>query len=760
MVRHCILVLLAAIMLPPTILVARDRVHVTHAYANTNAQSLIGLPMGTHKTIIDMHGNLRWSQWSLKRRGLDVPIGFSAQMDGMLQIQVLEGSLPLRVTGQHLYKDRFPFVVTHFTRNGVNVEELAFSAKASSGDGLDVVRVRLNNTRSSPAAIEVCLSGKRHNLPAFVVGSTLATRDGYLVALAQGQAGSLSALKQNLLLDYKVKVPARATATLWLKHPYDLQAHDQASIDALSGANLLKQSIHSWETIWVEGMQIELPEREVKDFYDSSLAYVVILTERGPRGDLWALDGPGVYRQYWGRGEYFQARALEVAGHLDIAKATAEHAFSLQYDDGEWDRPVVSGWPAWDAIGGEGGTVWDYYRFTRDRYWLERAYPYLYKAARWITYHREETELPPDAPAGAKGIKRQLPWSCKPEPNPPLKPGEKPFWWGLLPWGYGDSGLPQGHGYTHNVFSLYEIECTRQAALVLGKLADADRLAKEYADFKSAIFTSMQRAITLEKEGAPYLPAMSTLPDGAISQSFVAVYPTAFVSPGNAWVTGLLKRMERTEVHGQPTNMAWMGAGGVWPGESMNVAETYLRRGQVQKTVDMLLSAMNFSYTTNLWREEIRVNKDLPPVCKTTPEKRAKYYNGQGTGDMPEAWANANLVNLVRDMMLYRRGHTLYVLPGIPADWIAPGETVGVRNAPVSFGGKVSYHLTYTNPGRMVLTLTPPSRPVELNARFPISEGSEITSATVNGKPITTFSRSHVLLQRVTTPLTIEVKFD
>jgi hypothetical protein len=758
MVRNSIFMLLATIFLCPAIIAARNRVHITHAYTNSNAQSLIGLPMGSHKTIVDMEGNLCWSEWSLKRRGLDVPIGFSAQMDGALAIQVLSNGSQLKVTGQHLYHNRFPFVVTHLSSDDFSVEELAFSATVAA-HGLDVVRIRLKNPGISPASVEVRLSGKRHNLPAFAAGTKLATRDGFLVALGQAQSGAFAALKQNLLLDYKTGVPARSTATLWLKRPYRLLAKDSASIATAPGSDLLRQSVQSWEAFWTIGTQIDLPEHEIQDFYDSSLAYVVILTEHGPEGDLWTLDGPGVYRQYWGRGEYFQARALEVSGHLDIAKATAEHAFSLQNDDGEWDRPVISGWPAWDAIGGEGGTVWDYYCFSRDRAWLERAYPYLQAAARWIGYHREETELPPDAPDGAKGIKRQLPWNCKPEPNPPLNPGEKPFWWGLLPWGYGDSGLPQGHGFTHNVMSLYEIKCARQAALVLDKKHDADRLAREYRSFRTAILTSMRRAVSLEKEGSPYLPAMPTLPDGAISQSFVAVYPTQFLSPEHPWVTGLLQRMDRTEVHGQPTNMAWMGAGGVWPGESMNVAETYLRRGQVQKTVDMLISALNFSYTTNVWREEIRVNKDLPPVCNTTPEKRARFYNGQGTGDMPEAWANANLVNLVRDMLLYRRDRTLYILGGIPTSWIEPGESIEVRNAPVPFGGKVSYRLTYSRPDRMSLTLTPPGNPIDLRVRFPVAEGRSIKSATVNGKTVKTFSKSQVFLQQVATPVTIKVEF-
>ncbi len=758
MLRMCFMVMLAAILMAPSTVVARDSVHITHAYANTNAQSLIGLPMGSHKTIVDMKGNLLWSQWSLKRRGLDTPFGFSAQMDGELAIQISSAGLPLKVAGQNLYRDRFPFVITHLAGHEITAEELAFSTEAA-GHGLDVVRVSLNNSGPSNLGVDVRLSGKRHNLPAFASGRTLATRDGYLVEMAQAQSGAFSASDQDLVLDYNADVPAHSTVTLWLKRPYSLLAKDGAPIAAASGRELLKQAVQFWENFWAAGTHIELPEREIQDFYDSSLAYVVILTERGPEGDLWTLDGPGVYRQYWGRGEYFQARALEVSGHMDIAKATAEHAFSLEYDDGEWDRPAISGWPAWDAIGGEGGTVWDYYRFTQDRAWLAKAYPYLYSAARWINFHREETELPPNAPPGAKGIQRQLPWSCRAEPNPPLRPGEKPYWWGLLPWGYGDSGLPQGHAFTHNVMTLYEIACARQAALVLGKTVEAALLAKEYSGFKAAILDSMQRAIGLEKGGMPYLPAMPTLPDGAISQSFLAVYPTQLFSAGNPWVTGLLDRMERTEVHGQPTNMAWMGHGGVWPGESMNVAETYLRRGQIQKAVNMLISALNFSYTTNVWREEIRVNKDLPPVCDTTAEKRAKFRNGKGTGDMPEAWANANLVNLVRDMLVFRDGATLRVLAGIPADWIAPGECIRVENAPVTFGGKVSFHLTYPKPGQMVLSLTPPAKPIDLRTRFPISEGHSIKWASVNGKPVKTFSKSQVFLEQVSRPVTIEVEF-
>ena len=85
---------------------AHGQVTIDHRWSNTDAQSLIGLPMGSHKTIVDKKGNLKWSQWSLKRKPLDVPIGFSSQMDGELSIEAFAGTAPLNVISQTLYNGR------------------------------------------------------------------------------------------------------------------------------------------------------------------------------------------------------------------------------------------------------------------------------------------------------------------------------------------------------------------------------------------------------------------------------------------------------------------------------------------------------------------------------------------------------------------------------------------------------------------------------------------------------------------------------
>jgi hypothetical protein len=471
----------------------------------------------------------------------------------------------------------------------------------------------------------------------------------------------------------------------------------------------------------------------LNDFYYSSIAYVLILTEYDAAGDLWALDGPAVYRQYWGRGEYFQARAMEVAGFLDPARQSVEHAFHIINDDGEWDGPPTSGWPAWDNAGGNAGAVWDYFLYTGDKVWLARAYPFLLRASQWIRDHREETTLEDvkGLPAGAVPIKRMLTGSkCRTETSPELKPGEKTYWYGLLPWSYGDSGLPEGHSYSHNFLAAYAEKVTSEAAKTLGHPEDVRWLDREYSAYTEDIRESVRRSVTLEKITPHYLPAMPTYPEGAYSQTFLAVYPTQLYSPSDPLVSGLIERMEREEQQGVPTNVAWAGPAGIWAGEAMNMAETYLLRGEKKKAADMAVAAMNHSYTTNVWKEEILVNVDLPRACDTPHSKRA---NMEGTGDMPEAWANANLVLFLRDMLVNEREGKLHLLAGLLADWIPAGKTLSIDDAPVTTGGTMGVKVEHVSAMDWRITVDPKGRSRELVVNSPVDTVREVT---VDGKAV------------------------
>ncbi len=728
---------------------AAAQVTIDHRWSNTDAQSLIGLPMGSHKTIVDMKGDLEWSQWNLKRRPLASPIGFSSQMDGELAIQPFAGTEPLAVTSQTLYRGRYPFIVTSLEGGGLTLEELAFAVdpdakpgvlpnRYSGARGMDVVRLTFRNGGASAADATLKLSGRDRNLPGHVDGHALVTRSGVDVTLVAGAAGAtITPEAGGLELDLRVSVPAHGSKTLWLEDPYEWPAARNAELSHASGEALLNDAVGQWNGLWAGATQIDFPQRQLSDFYYSSIAYVLILTEYDKRGDLWTLDGPAVYRQYWGRGEYFQARALEVANFMSPARQTVEHTFHLMNDDGEWDFPPVSGWPAWDNIGGNAGAVWEYYLFSHNKQWLANAYPYLLHASEWIRFHREESTLEGvgGIPIGAEPIHRMIASRCRPEPDPRLAPGEKPFWYGLLPWSYGDSGIPQGHSFAHNFMAAYAVHVARDAARVLGHTSDAAWLSSEYASYVAAIRTSVDRALQFEKVKPPYLPAMPTYPQAAYSQTFLAVYPTDIYSPEDPLVTGLIDRMERSEKQDLPTNVAWAGPAGVWAGEAMNMAETYLLRGEKQKADDMFVAALNHSYTTDVWKEEIIVDPSLPRACEGPHSKRKAM---QGTGDMPEAWANANLVLFLRDMLLNERSGDgvvkLHLLAGLLPSWAPEGKSLVVANAPVTTGGEVSLRVQHLSAKLWRITVDPHGVTRQFVLHLPM-DVSTVASVRIDGKP-------------------------
>jgi hypothetical protein len=741
---------------------SQNSLGIDHRFANSDAQSLIGLPMGSHKTTVEKNGGLRWSQWSLKRKPLDVPIGFSSQMDGALAIEPFvetEGApLALKTATQTLYQGRYPFIVSKLAAADVRLEELAFAADPdadpavlpttnSGAKGLDVVRFVFTNDGATPRKIVLKLSGRERNLPGHVDGNALITHAGEDVAMMSDASGAtVTAEDGGLTLALRATLGPHASKTIWLRVPYEWSAKRNSELSTLSGEALLAKAVAQWDGIWARGARVHYPQQVLNDFFDSSIAYVLILTEYDAQGDLWALDGPDVYRQYWGRGEYFQARAMEVAGYLSPARESVEHAFHIMNDDGEWDGPPTSGWPAWDNIGGNAGAVWDYYLYTRDKAWLAKAYPYLLRSSVWVRDHREETTLEDEAgiPVGARPIRRMITGSkCRPEPEPELKPGEKTYWYGLLPWSYGDSGLPEGHSYSHNFLAAYGVRVSAEAARVLGKTDDAAWLDKEYGAYTAAIRESVERSVKLEKTAKPYLPAQPTRPDAAYSQTFLAIWPTGLYSANDPLVSGLLTRMEAEESQGLPTNVAWAGPAGIWPGESMNMSETYLLRDDVKKNAAMLLAAINHSYTTNVFKEEILTDVTKDRACDTPHSKRE---NMQGTGDMPEAWGNANAVDLLRDMLVQERTDTpttqgskttLHLLAGLPAEWITEvGEIASAERTPTITGTVVSVKLTRTSPTALHLEFDPGTRASETFVHVPVPSGSKLSEARMDGQVV------------------------
>ena len=111
--------------------------------------------------------------------------------------------------------------------------------------------------------------------------------------------------------------------------------------------------------------------------------------------------------------------------------------------------------------------------------------------------------------------------------------------------------------------------------------------------------------------------------------------------------------------------------GTLWPYGGLGIAHAMLRLGmlpQVHQILGWTLSHQTLP-GTYAWGEAINPSN-----------------GGLELGDMPHSWAAAELVSLLRDMVLTEQDGVLVVNGGTPADWLDPGKRIVLRDAPTHYG--------------------------------------------------------------------------
>jgi hypothetical protein len=52
----------------------------------------------------------------------------------------------------------------------------------------------------------------------------------------------------------------------------------------------------------------------------------------------------------------------------------------------------------------------------------------------------------------------------------------------------------------------------------------------------------------------------------------------------------------------------------------------------------------------------------------------------------PQCTTSANVIQLLRNMLMREQGEDLYLLSAISPEWVQPGKQIGVRSEPSAFG--------------------------------------------------------------------------
>jgi hypothetical protein len=411
----------------------------------------------------------------------------------------------------------------------------------------------------------------------------------------------------------------------------------------------------TWRTR-LHQVELELPDSRLEHAFYASLGYIL---ESESRGQIH--PGPLLHDAFWVRDAAMIGYALERAGLADAVRGSAEAVLNAIGPNGQVNAITdPNGQPRanveWDAPGEAAFTLVEYARWSGDTEFSRRAYPRALAALRHALQARDSGGL--------------LPANESAE----------------------DLGPASQRHYWDHLWLLTGLMDARFAASQLGDDTGAAELSQAFDQVRTSVLASIASTgsevipngpedLTSSAMARGSTPALWPLPvlDGSsplVRRSFEAYYER------------FMKDGAFRHLYGQ-----W------WPYGGLEVAHALLflgDRGSVQQTLAYTLDHQTF------------------PGLYAWAEGVDSATSDFAEGDMPHAWASAELVNLVRDMLLFEDGDLLVVGAGVPESWA--GKPFAIRHAPTRWG---SVDLTVSAAGEVQVAGAQPPGGLELRLPFP-----------------------------------------
>jgi hypothetical protein len=454
----------------------------------------------------------------------------------------------------------------------------------------------------------------------------------------------------------------------------------------------LDRTIEFWQKVMAGAARIEVPEHKATDALRAAHVCQLVASDHGV-----LKGGEGFYDEFYIRDGAYQVMELEEAGLWDAARKAIDHYLKCQRPDGRFESQKDQ----FDANGQAAWALWQYYKITADRAWLQRAYPQMRRAAEWTMKARRQA--PADSPfAGLL----------------PAAPADGEFLW---------DGKHHIVGY--DLWNLRGMLCTADAARILGKTAECEGLAKEAAAYRAAIDAACQRT------GLAHFPP-SWEKAGTHWGNTETLWPTELFARDDPRVTATIHHARK--VHGGgfiEGTIQWLGAqGAIHPYMSAYTTMASLVRGEDEQVVEDFYWYLLHSTAAHAFPEGI-------------------YYKRRfAWGDtIPHVTGAANYALMLRHILIHERGDELHLLAAVPDGWLAEAKEIRAERAPTHFG-PMDLRVRGTAAG-VQITLKPPSRtpPKRIVLHLPDSRGlaSPLPGVEVVKRPSQKTSRDFAAVVRL-----------
>lgn len=466
-------------------------------------------------------------------------------------------------------------------------------------------------------------------------------------------------------------------------------------------------------------LELSLPpaaERLVRTFR-STLAHILINSD-GP-----ALQpGSRTYQRSWIRDGAMECTALLYAGHAESARAFLDWFAPYQFASGKIpcvvDRRGPDPVPEHDSTGQYIYAVWQYYRFTRDRAFLERHLAHVVAGVEYLEGLRA-ARLTPEYRDG---------------------PPEKRACYGLLPESISHEGYSAQpmHSYWDDFWTMRGLEDAVRIAEALDRADLAARFAALRDAFHTSLYESLPRAMA--NAGIDYLPGCAELGDFDATSTAIAIYPC-----GQADALPAQARVRTFERYYDFFTARRSGARS-WENYTpyeIRLVSTFVRLGQPERAHELLdyFFQDQSPPAWNQWAEVVWCARTAPKFI----------------GDMPHTWVGADYLHAARTLFVYERERdaALVLGAGLRPAWLTPTNPVVVENWPTPWGDlsyaletdESAYHLSLEGRGEV-----PPGGLV-----FCIPGTRAILQVIVDGEIVPTPTGRELLLKTTAARVTIRL---
>jgi hypothetical protein len=389
----------------------------------------------------------------------------------------------------------------------------------------------------------------------------------------------------------------------------------------------LERTIRYWRDRLAGGARIEVPCSK------AAAALKAVHVQQFIDNDHGVLKGgEGFYDEFYIRDGAYQILQFEEGGFADAAGKAIEPYLQAQRADGRFETQKGQ----FDANGQALWALWQYWKITGDRAFLQRAYPPMRRAVAWIKQARRQ------APAGS------------------------PFA-GVLPNAVADGEfLWEGkhHIVGYDFWNLRGLWCAVDAAQALGEAGDASDFRDEANAYRAAIDAAWRST------GLPHFPP-SWEKAGTHWGNTETLWPTELFAPDDPRITASMGELRQTFLGGFVEGTArWSGSPDViHPYMSAYTTMAALVRGEHEQFVKEFYWYLLHSTASHAFPEGVYYKQRLA-----------------WSDTIPHATGAANYAFLLRHALIHERGDELHLLMGVPDWWLEPHRVIRVENAPTHFG--------------------------------------------------------------------------